>query len=209
MFEDASEASVLAQVRAHTFDPRPLEAGHERIEAITALERLVRQAQAEQSVQIAHLHRERTQMMGQAGHQLNLALGLTRLPQVFELFKSGVIPEPVARSVVRETDALDADDLIVADAEIAPLLPGLTPSGLACRQPGCECGIREADHIFAFSDGGTTTLANAQGLCTTSHHVKHQPGWDVRSHGKTVTWTTPTGHTYRSDPPPLLGHLRQ
>ena len=303
---------------------------------------------------------------------------------MFELFKTGVIPEPVARAVVRETDALDADDLIVADAEIAPQLPGLTPiragraaarvviqldadaaheravknragarvemrsdpdgtaelwvrgpaekitaayqaldtwavglrstgdprtrgqimvdtlvervTGLAsadhidveihlvmdaptllgdgdtpaelighgpiapsvaddliaaarnasirrlltdpidgtllvresrrrlfdgrqrahikardqyCRQPGCECGIRETDHIHAHQHGGPTTLNNAQGLCKTSHTIKHLPGWNVRAHGKTVTWTTPTGHTYRSDPPPLLGHLRQ
>ncbi|MGA8851682.1 MAG: HNH endonuclease, partial [Aeromicrobium sp.] len=149
MFEDASGTSVLARVRSHDFDPRPLEAGYERIEAITALDRLIRQAQAEQTVQVVALHRERSQMMGLgdpdpgltvagevgmarnigpavAGHQLAVGLGLARLPQVFELFKIGVIPESVARAVVRETDALDVEDLVVADAEIAPLLPGCT-----------------------------------------------------------------------------------
>lgn len=149
MFEVAAGASVLAQVRAHEFDSRPVEAGYQRVEAIKALDRLVRQAQAEQTVQVVELHRERSTMMslgdgdpglsvagdvgmarnigrGTAGNQLATGLGLARLPQVFALFRAGVIPESVARAVVRETDALDPSDLVIADAEIAPLLPGLT-----------------------------------------------------------------------------------
>lgn len=407
MFEDVPGVGVVAQVRAHAFDPRPLEAGHERIEAIIALDRTIRQAQAEQAVQVATMYRERDAIMSlgdpdaglsvagevamarnigpsAAGHHLALALGLERLPRVFDLFKAGLIPEAVARAVVRETDALDVCDLEIADAEIAELLPGLTtiragraaakivieldadaaheraikkradarvemrpdPDGVAelwvrgpaekitaayqaldawavglrstgdprtrgqimvdtlvervtglasadtidveiqlvmdadtllgdgstaveltgygpiapsvaddliasarnatvrrlltdpvdgtlavretrrrryngpqrghirardqyCRQPGCECGIRDGDHIRDVQHGGPTSLLNGQGLCKRSHITKHLPGWHVRSDGKATLWTTPTGHTYRSDPPPLLGHLRQ
>ncbi|MBC7632583.1 HNH endonuclease signature motif containing protein [Aeromicrobium sp.] len=73
-----------------------------------------------------------------------------------------------------------------------------------CRQPGCDAKIRDADHIHEFADGGPTIKENAQGLCRRSHAIKGQPGWTVRSHGKASVWTTPTGHTYISHPPPIL-----
>jgi hypothetical protein len=85
-----------------------------------------------------------------------------------------------------------------------------------CRQPGCDLKIRHHDHIHAHIDGGVSTADNGQGLCTRSHTLKHLPGWTVTTNdkGKTVTWRTPTGHIYRSSPPPILpkdslGHLRQ
>jgi hypothetical protein len=51
-------------------------------------------------------------------------------------------------------------------------------------------------------------------LCVRSHTLKHLPGWVVTTKGKATIWKTPTGHTYRSDPPAILphdqpGHLRQ
>ncbi|WP_159539647.1 HNH endonuclease signature motif containing protein [Aeromicrobium sp. 9AM] len=85
-----------------------------------------------------------------------------------------------------------------------------------CRQPGCDLKIRHSDHIHANEFGGLSTKDNGQGLCIRSHTLKHLPGWSVttKDKGKTVTWKTPTGHTYTSKPPPLLpqdnpGHLRQ
>lgn len=84
-----------------------------------------------------------------------------------------------------------------------------------CRQPGCDCAVRDIDHITDFQHGGPTTADNGQGLCRRSHSIKHQPGWQVVSQGSATIWRTPTGHEYRSDPPPVLprddnpGHLRQ
>ncbi len=79
-----------------------------------------------------------------------------------------------------------------------------------CRQPGCDLKIRHDDHIHEYGRGGLSVKENGQGLCPRSHTIKHQPGWSVRSEGKTTIWRTPTGHEYRSKPPPLLpGHLRQ
>ncbi|MCW2789219.1 MAG: endonuclease, partial [Aeromicrobium sp.] len=81
--------------------------------------------------------------------------------------------------------------------------------------PGCDCSIRDTDHITDFQLGGPTTADNGQGLCKRSHSIKHQPDWQVTSSGKATIWRTPTGHEYRSDPPPVLprddnpGHLRQ
>ncbi|MET1037261.1 MAG: HNH endonuclease [Aeromicrobium sp.] len=83
-----------------------------------------------------------------------------------------------------------------------------------CRQPGCDLKIRHNDHIHAYEHGGLTVKENGQGLCARSHTLKHQPGWQVRSDGTATIWRTPTGHEYRSEPPPVLprdtpGRLRQ
>lgn len=71
-----------------------------------------------------------------------------------------------------------------------------------CRQPGCDCRIRDIDHVIAHAAGGPTTAANAQGLCRRSHTIKHLPGWHVTTAiDGTITWTTPTGHSYTSPTP--------
>jgi hypothetical protein len=414
MFEDAPIDSLLGQVRGYDFESLPVvETGFCRVEAIAALDRVMRAAQAEQVAQVAALYDERVHLMGlgqgdpglsvigelgmarnigptAAGTQLGLALGLKRLPKVFELFKTGVISEATARVVVNETCSLSVDDFPIADAALADKIPGLTtvrarqaaarivigidaeaarvraqkaradahvsmhpdadamatlrvhgpaeqivatfnaldtwarglratgdprsrgkimsqtlvervlgissadaadvevqvvmdadtvfnhgdtPADLVgygpiapdvaeeiiakarhrwarrfltdpvdgtllardarrrryegpinayvrardrrCRQPGCDCTIRDTDHIIDFQLGGATTADNGQGLCKRSHSIKHQPGWTVTSKGKATIWRTPTGHEYRSDPPPVLprddnpDHLRQ
>jgi hypothetical protein len=413
MFEDVATGRLLDRVRGYDFDSDPAhENGANRIDAIRELDRVIREAQAEQAAQIAALHAERTAVMtlgrgdpslsviGEvamarnigptaAGTQLGLALGLGRLPRVFDLFKSGRISEPVVRAVVKESACVHTDDFVVLDAELVHRLVGLTArratmltrhhviridtdaartrairnradqrvtlfpetdgvailqvrgpaeqivatyttldtwargrhatgddrslgqimcqtlvervTGLAhpdalnvevglvmdaptligtdsepvelvgygpitpsvaddliaaapnrsirrllvdpvdgtllvreprrrhfdaptsahirtrdrvCRQPGCDARIRDNDHIHDYATGGITTAANGQGLCKRSHSIKSLPGWSVVTDGKATTWTTPTGHTYRSNPPPLLprdgpGHLRQ
>ncbi len=83
-----------------------------------------------------------------------------------------------------------------------------------CRMPGCDARIRDDDHIHDHSLGGLTTADNGQGLCKRSHTIKSLPGWKVTVDGRSTLWQAPTGHTYRSDPPPVLvrnhpGHLRQ
>lgn len=412
MFETAPTDSVLAAVRGHDFAADPVtHHGRHRIDAIRELDRGIRALQAEQVAQVAALLDERTKLMvgtgdpclsviGEismarnvgptaAGSQVQLAMGMARMPQVFTLFADGVISEATARAVATETRSLHVDDAPVADAEIAAKIPGMTTlrarhaaarivigidaeaaherarrnradarvtllpevdgvatlqvrgpaeqivaahqaldtwasglrstgdprtrgqimcqtlvervTGLAfaddvsvevnlvldadtlvagastavelegygpicpdvadeiiarapnrsvrrlltdpvdgtlvvreprrrrfdaptaahirrrdryCRQPGCDLTIRHGDHVRAYEHGGPTTAANGQGLCARSHTIKHQPGWDVAVDGRTTVWRTPTGHEYRSDPPPVLpgrapGHLRQ
>jgi len=73
-----------------------------------------------------------------------------------------------------------------------------------CRQPGCDCRIRDLDHIKQYSAGGLTTDDNGQSLCRRSHIFKHLPGWRVTAQPDgTIAWTTPTGHTYVSRVPSL------
>lgn len=150
MFENVSAESLLGEVRAYDFSGDPVhEGGANRIEAVRELDRLIRSAQAEQTAQIGALHTERTKLMrlgegdptlsvigeiglarhigpGAASSQVVLAIGMTQMPRVFELFRTGVISEATARGVVTETMSLSPDDLIVADAELADKLPGLT-----------------------------------------------------------------------------------
>lgn len=71
-----------------------------------------------------------------------------------------------------------------------------------CRQPGCDCTIRDIDHIREWSRGGPTTPGNGQGLCKRSHTFKGLPGWSVTTQTDgTIRWRTPTGHPYTSPPP--------
>jgi hypothetical protein len=375
MFEDTAAADLLGQVLSYDFESLPVvETGFVRVEAIVALDRVMRAAQAEQVAQVAALYDERVHRIGlgqgdpglsvigevgmarnigptAAGTQLGLALGLKRLPKVFELFRSGVISELTARVVIgidaeaarvrasraranahvsmhpdadgmatlrvhgpaeqivaafntldfwarglraagdprsrgtimaetlveRVTGRAFADDVdvevqVVMDADTVfnggdtpadlvgygPVAPDVAEEIIAkarhrwtrrfltdpvdgtlvardvrrrryegpinayvrardrrCRQPGCDCTIRDTDHITDFQLGGPTTADNGQGLCKRSHSIKHQPDWQVTSSRKATIWRTPTGHEYRSDPPPVLprdnnpSHLRQ
>ena len=151
MFTQVATEDLLREVRSYDFGAEPVhEFGAARIDAITALDRAIRAAQAEQLAQIAALHDERVEFMGisrgdptlsvigevgmarnigptAAGTQVGLALGLDRLPRVRELFATGQIREPVVRAVVNESVSLDVDDVVVLDGEVAPLLAGLTP----------------------------------------------------------------------------------
>jgi len=121
MFEATPAGRLLDDVRAHDFDVDPvLDAGHHRIDAIREIDRGIRALQAEQVHQIGELYAERTVLMGlgqgdpglsiigevamarhigpaAASTQFELAIGMRRLPKVFDLFA----PEPGGRSCAR------------------------------------------------------------------------------------------------------------
>jgi hypothetical protein len=72
-----------------------------------------------------------------------------------------------------------------------------------CRFPLCrrKAANAELDHILAWADGGTTCEINLSGYCLHHHQLKHHAGWHVTAHpdGR-LTWTTPTGHQYTTEP---------
>ena len=82
-----------------------------------------------------------------------------------------------------------------------------------CTTPWCEAPIVHADHTHPARDGGPTSYANGNGACARCNHVKETPGWHVQilndgltpGHPRETRWTTPTGHTYHAQPPPLTG----
>jgi hypothetical protein len=69
-----------------------------------------------------------------------------------------------------------------------------------CRRRALDC---ELDHTKAWTaDHGQTSDENLYDACPHHHHVKHDgPGWTVSQYPDgTITWTTPTGHRYSSQP---------
>ncbi|MDQ2755256.1 MAG: DUF222 domain-containing protein [Actinomycetota bacterium] len=82
-----------------------------------------------------------------------------------------------------------------------------------CRTPWCDAPIRHLDHVVDHASGGPTTADNGQGLCVRCNHIKQLPGWRARpepdppsleSRPHTAVTTTPTGHSYASQAPPVL-----
>jgi hypothetical protein len=73
-----------------------------------------------------------------------------------------------------------------------------------CRMPAHRCDL---DHSIPYNpadDTGPTNEFNLGPRCRSHHQVKQAPGWSVTQHPDgCTTWTTPTGHVYHSQPPPL------
>ena len=73
-----------------------------------------------------------------------------------------------------------------------------------CRTPWCDAPIRHTDHILPAEAGGTTSIANGQGLCAACNYAKQAEGWHAKPQAGDILITTPTGHRYRGrapDPP--------
>ncbi|GAA4113697.1 HNH endonuclease signature motif containing protein [Knoellia locipacati] len=93
-----------------------------------------------------------------------------------------------------------------------------------CRIPWCDAPAVQSDHVVRAADGGATSGVNGAGMCQRHNLVKEEPGWHLRvtSTGlddtgldgdgladtgpHAIRITTPTGHTYDSTAPPILGH---
>ena len=140
-----------------------------------------------------------------------------------QLLGLGPIPAPIARDLVRDTDAEVFLRRVFTRPEGGALVAmesrrRLFPDGLrrllvlrdqTCRTPWCGAPIRHADHVTPAEAGGATSAGNGQGLCQSCNLTKALPGWRARpgpgGAGQSVTITTPTGHTYTSRPPPAPG----
>ncbi len=132
----------------------------------------------------------------------------------------GPIPAPIARQLVRETSGqvwvrrLRTDPITGSVCEVDSrrrLFTGqlrrlIIHRDQVCRTPWCGAPIRHLDHAQPVHRNGPTSIDNGQGLCERCNYVKENPGWrtqPIGGHGATVL-TTPTGHTYRSIPPPAI-----
>jgi hypothetical protein len=70
-----------------------------------------------------------------------------------------------------------------------------------CSQPGYRC---DYEHIQPFRQGGPTSRRNGALACRRHNNCKINTGWSYRrGRDGSVTWTTATGHRYRSHPPDL------
>jgi len=76
-----------------------------------------------------------------------------------------------------------------------------------CRFPGCRVPAQycDLDHTVSYPLG-PTSAANLGALCRHHHRLKHESGWTVSQDDQAVfRWTSPTGRTYLTHPPPLVG----
>jgi hypothetical protein len=78
---------------------------------------------------------------------------------------------------------------------------------LTCRFPGCDtaANICDLDHTIPYELGGPTHASNLKALCRKHHLLKTfwsgPGGWhDEQLPDATVIWTSPSGHTYRTQP---------
>ncbi|RZT84424.1 uncharacterized protein DUF222 [Pseudonocardia sediminis] len=82
-----------------------------------------------------------------------------------------------------------------------PLADHVTGRDQYCRFPTCTRRVRELDHHEQFSGIGHTKDTNLNGYCRTHHLLKEHQDWHVLAHpdGR-LTWITPTGQRYVSEP---------
>ncbi|HKV21294.1 MAG TPA: HNH endonuclease, partial [Mycobacterium sp.] len=75
-----------------------------------------------------------------------------------------------------------------------------------------DAPIRHHDHAQPCHRDGPTSAGNGLGECERCNYVKEAPGWRVAAGTEnavhTAQFETPTGHRYRSTPPPLPGPPR-
>jgi len=68
-----------------------------------------------------------------------------------------------------------------------------------CTTPAHRC---DHDHVIPVPEGPTTAV-NLNNNCRPEHRAKTHAGHHTSRDGNTTTWTTPTGHTYRTTDQPF------
>ncbi len=124
--------------------------GAERIDAIKAMDLVIRAAQAEQAHQVAALNALRASQIklgrgdhslsvigelgmarnispSAAGTQYGFAVGLARMPKVAAVFAAGGISELAAKAIVNESTGLTAKQATALDGKLGARVSGLTP----------------------------------------------------------------------------------
>lgn len=146
-----------------------------------------------------------------------------------ELEGYGPLPAPLVRRWLRGDDdnglakqakawvrrlytSPDSSSLIAMDSRQrcfdGPLRQFVISSDQRCRTPWCDAPIRHVDHPIPVAKGGKTTAANSQGLCEACNYTKETHGWQtILRPDRVVDTITPTGHRYRSRPPPVVGQV--
>jgi hypothetical protein len=124
---------------------------------------------------------------------------------------AGVGHDRASRATFRRllTDPVTGTLTEVAEKQYRPsttLDRAVRARDVTCRFPGCRRPAlgsatgTDLDHTVPWPEG-TTAAANLAVLCRRHHRLKHTPGWSVVLHPDgTMTWTTPTGRHYTSEP---------
>ena len=76
-----------------------------------------------------------------------------------------------------------------------------------CATTAARCDLDHREPFRPDGTGGATSTDNLGPLCRRDHLLKTHAGWHLdRDPATTLTWTTPTGHTYPHHPQPPPGH---
>lgn len=109
--------------------------------------------------------------------------------------------------------APDTGELLASDSRARFFPPGIRrfieTRDNTCRTPYCDAPILHLDHIVRWHSDGPTTVHNGAGLCEACNQTKEIPGWKSTPEAgnrRTLKITTPTGHSYQSQAPPLPGY---
>ncbi|MGO9927511.1 MAG: DUF222 domain-containing protein [Mycobacterium sp.] len=125
------------------------------------------------------------------------------------LIGGGTVPAPTVAELIRG----GAKVRPVRHRAEAPPEPGYRPSAelerfircrdMTCRFPGCDrpAEFADIDHTIPYPLG-PTHASNLKCLCRKHHLLKtFWTGWHDQQHPDgTITWTSPTGHTYLTRP---------
>ncbi|RCS71641.1 HNH endonuclease [Brachybacterium alimentarium] len=122
---------------------------------------------------------------------------------------------PDVRAVVRRLYTHPTTgELVSMDSRARAFPPAmgrfLTWRDTSCRGPFCNASVRHHDHITPFSRGGPTSLDNGQDLCAHCNQKEDdalavERVGDPERPGHRVAWTSGSGTTRVTAPPPLIG----
>ncbi|GAA4599557.1 hypothetical protein GCM10023194_79950 [Planotetraspora phitsanulokensis] len=93
---------------------------------------------------------------------------------------------------------------------VATLRRYLQIRGRGCSRPGCRVPATKTDqdHVIEWASGGASDVGNLHLVCRHDHRAKHQGRWLVTmSEPGLVVWTSPLGHDYASQLPPIMTAL--
>jgi hypothetical protein len=205
-------AALDRAVREHRLDVPDDERSDSQLRYDIAVERLTGRQIATDPVPVSLTLVMTEEAMFRDGHQAASILG------------HGPIAAAHARELVHSAAERDRawvtrlythphdDALIAMDSGRRLFPPGLATflrlRDQRCATPYCDAPVQHIDHIQPWSQGGTTTLDNGQGLCARCNHTKDLAGlrtvYDPDT--RVTTFITRTGHAYPREPPPALGH---
>jgi hypothetical protein len=140
-------------------------------------------------------------------------LGLTEEPAMLDGY--GPIPPSMARRLVADggtsflrvlTDPRNGAPLEIGRTSYRltkPMRQWLRLRDARCTFPNCNNHSldNDADHILAWSDGGTTSIGNLGQLCPKHHRLKHSTAWRPTEATRDTApgWISPSGRAYPSE----------
>jgi hypothetical protein len=140
-------------------------------------------------------------------------VGITEEPAMLDGY--GPIPPSMARRLVADggtsflrvlTDPRNGAPLEIGRTSYRltkPMRQWLRLRDARCTFPSCNNHSldNDADHILAWSDGGTTSIGNLGQLCRKHHRLKHSTAWRPTEATRDTApgWISPSGRAYPSE----------